>query len=134
MFRGCSTRSSCYDDMPHATLPDAGSWQAVARDLQDGRFDHPWSCASLRTALVHVPSDLTRSTISGAAAAACRDALGTLDPGDPPATVRALLGAPDRHPGCWLYSWPPTPASALVGARICFKDGRVSLVQRSVHG
>ena len=29
------------------------------------------------------------------------------------ATVRALLGAPDRRPGCWLYSWPPTPASAL---------------------
>lgn len=134
IFRGCRTRSSCYDDLPHTTLPDTSSWKAVVRDFQDGRLDRRWSCASLRAALAHLPHGLTRSTVSDTVAAACRDALGALDPGDSPAAVRALLGAPDRHPRCWLYSWPPTPASALVGARICFADGHVFLVQRSVHG
>lgn len=133
-IRRCRTRSSCYDDMPHTTLPDTSSWKAVARDFQDGRLDQPRSCGSLRATLAHLPHDLTASTIYDTAAAACRDALGALGAGDSPITVRALLGAPDRRPGCWLYSWPATPASALVGARICFKDGRVSLVQRSVHG
>ena len=133
-IRRCRTRSSCYDDMPHTTLPDTSSWKAVARDLQDGRLDQPRSCGSLRALLAHLSKGLIGSPIYDMAAAACRDALGALGAGDPPATVRALLGAPDRRPGCWLYSWPATPASALVGARICFKDGRVSLVQRSVHG
>ena len=133
-IRRCRTRSTCYDEMRHTTLPGRGSWQAVARDVQDGRLDQPWSCASLRTALRHLPNDLTRSKIYDMAAAACRDALGALEPGDPPETVVALLGTPDRRPGCWLYSWPPTRGSALVGARICFDDGRVSLIQRSVHG
>lgn len=120
--------------MPHTTLPDTGSWKAVARDFQDGRLDQPRSCGSLRAALPHLPQDLTASTIYDTAAAACRDALGALDPGDSSTTVRALLGVPDRRPACWLYSWPATRASALTGARICFDDGRVSLVQRSVHG
>lgn len=133
-IRGCRTRSACYDGMPHTTLPDTGRWTAVARDLQDGRLDQPWSCASLRATLAHVPNDLTGSTIYDTAAAACRDALGALEPDDSPATVRALLGAPNRRPACWLYSWPPTRASSLVGARICFDDGHASLVQRSVHG
>ena len=133
-IRGCRTRSACYGDLPHTTLPDTSSWKAVARDFEDGRLDQPRSCALLRATLAHLPHDLTHSTIYETTAAACRDALGALDPGDPPATVRALLGAPDRRPGCWLYSWPATPASALVGARICFNDGRVSLAQRSVHG
>jgi hypothetical protein len=104
----------------------------------DGRLDQAWSCALLRATVSHLPSDLDHSriieTLDEAAAAACRAALGALARGDSPKTVVALLGTPDRRPGCWLYFWPPTRGSALIGARICFDDGRVSLIQRSVHG
>jgi hypothetical protein len=111
----------------------------VIRDVYaDGRLDERWPCASLRATVSRLPDDLDYSklveTVTNAAAAACRGALGALARGDSPKTVAALLGTPDRRPGCWLYSWPPTSGSALVGARICFNDGRVSLVQRSVHG
>jgi hypothetical protein len=104
----------------------------------DGRLDQAWPCASLRATVSHLPVDADRSnvieTLDDAAAAACRAALGALARGDSSKTVTALLGTPDRRPGCWLYFWPLTRGSALIGARICFDDCRVSLIQRSVHG
>ena len=138
-IRRCASRSACYGDARHTTLAHGSDWKAVIGDVYgDGRLDQPWSCALLRPAVSHLPVDLDHSkiieTLDDAAAAACRAALGALARGDSPKTVLALLGTPDRRPGCWLYFWPPTRGSALVGARICFGDGRVSLIQRSVHG
>jgi hypothetical protein len=110
----------------------------IADVYADGRLDQPWSCALLRPAVSHLAGDLDHSkiieTLDDAAAAACRTALGALARSDSRKTVLALLGAPNRWPGCWLYYWPPARSSALIGARICFDDGRVSLIQRSVHG
>lgn len=138
-IRRCASRSACYAGAPHITLSDGSDWKAVIGDVYaDGRLDQAWSCALLRATVSHLPSDLDHSriieTLDEAAAAACRAALGALARGDSPKTVVALLGTPDRRPGCWLYFWPPTRGSALIGARICFDDGRVSLIQRSVHG
>lgn len=123
-----------------ASVPsERGAPRAVVNDVySDGRLDRSWSCATLRAAAKRLPHDMDRSDIVRkidiAAAAACRTALAVLSEGDSQAKVRSLLGKPDRQPRCWFYRWPPTSASSLVGARICFTDGRVSLVQRSLHG
>lgn len=121
------------------TASEQGDPKAVIKDLYaDGRFDHRWSCATLRATVKRLPHDQTHSdivqTVDNTTAATCRQALAAVARGDSRAMVRSLLGPPDRQPGCWLYQWPPTSTSSLVGARICFTHGRVSLVQRSVHG
>lgn len=124
----------------HRTVPsEHGDPVAVINDAYtDGRLDHRWSCGTLRATAKRLPHDMDRSDlvqkIDTATAATCRNALAAISRGNSPAEVRSLLGQPDRQPSCWLYRWPATNTSALVGARICFTHGRVSRIQRSVHG
>lgn len=53
------------------------------------------------------------------------------------ATKRDVLsqaGPPTRQgPRCWIYRWPSKPDSSIDGARLCFRAGRVSLVQTAMH-
>ena len=57
------------------------------------------------------------------------------------AQVRALAGNPQvAGPRCWLYRFvlndgtTQMNGSSIDGMRLCFTDGRVSLVQTAVHG
>lgn len=113
--------------------------KAVLRDAYDGRLDRSWSCGSLRAAVRRLPSSTpTYATlpaqVTAAAGRACDTALAHVAVGAPAREVRSALGRPDRSPRCLLYRWPPAPGSAVDGARICFASGRVSSLQRAVHG
>jgi hypothetical protein len=124
--------------------------RAVIQDGYDGHLDRDWSCGSLRAAYKRLPGDgvsLTLPVLVGRAAAeACDAALAGVHVRMTTASVRIALGRPDKAGRCWLFSWPPADAgqsvlvdpskrrSAVDGARACFDDGRVSLLQTAVHG
>ena len=115
-----------------AELVVSSDGKAVLQDVLDGRLDQRWSCGSLRRAADRLPSDLVYSTsvptIREAAGSRCREALAKVHSGMSWASVRSTLGRPDRTPPCWIYGWP-TARSSVGGARICFTDSRVALVQ-----
>jgi hypothetical protein len=112
--------------------------RAVLDDAYSGRLDRHWSCGSLRAAYRRLPSDPAAystipALIGDAAGKACDAALKSVHVGSKEHEVTASLGVPDRTPRCWLYRWPPG-AGAADGARICFANGRATIVQIAVHG
>jgi hypothetical protein len=124
--------------------------RAVIQDGYDGHLDRDWSCGSLRAAFKRLPHDSMSSTlpvlVGRAAAEACDAALAGVHEAMSTASIRMALGRPDKTGRCWLFSWPPADAgqsvlvdpskrrSAVDGARACFNEGRVSLLQTAVHG
>jgi hypothetical protein len=123
----------------HPKLADRADGKGVIRDAMDGRLDRNWSCSSLRAAVARLPDDMgalqrTPVMIEAAAGRACDAALAQVERGLTRAEVTALLGPPDRTPRCWFYSWPPDPASAVDGVRLCFAGDSVSFVQTAEHG
>jgi hypothetical protein len=124
--------------------------RTVIQDAYDGHLDRDWSCGSLRAAYKRLPKDGVSSTlpvvIARAVAEACDAALKSVHVRMTTASVRVALGSPDKAGRCWRFSWPPADAgqsvlddpskrrSAVDGARACFNDGRVSLLQTAVHG
>ena len=111
-----------------ADLVVSSDGKAVVQDALDGHLDQRWSCGSLRRAADRLPSDLGYSaivpTIGQAAGSTCREALAKVHRGMSRASVRSILGRPDRTPRCWIYGWPTEPKSSVAGARICFANGR----------
>jgi hypothetical protein len=121
-----------------------------ARSEYDGHLDRDWSCGSLRAAYKRLPKDGVSSTlpvvIAHAVAEACDAALKSVHVRMTTASVRVALGSPDKAGRCWRFTWPAADAgqsvlddpskrrSAVDGARACFNDGRVSLLQTAVHG
>lgn len=110
---------------------------AVFRDAQDGHLDRKWSCGSLLAALArYSPTALNFVGAQVAAGRTCDGALNKIKNGTRETAVRGSMGEPlsvnsSRGNGCWFYTWPSNLASPEAGwARICFKDGAVSLVQR----
>jgi hypothetical protein len=112
--------------------------RAVLSDAYDGKLDRNWSCGSLRAAYRRLPPDPpTYSAIPGligdAAGKACDAAIDHVRVGVKEHDVAVALGMPDRTPRCWLYRWPPG-TGGLDGARVCFANGRATIVQFAVHG
>jgi hypothetical protein len=124
--------------------------RGVIQDAYDGHLDRDWSCGSLRAAYERLPSDGVSLTLPGAvgraAAEACDAALARVHVQMTSARVRIALGRPDWAGRCWAFTWPPADAGQAVlvkpskrrspvdGARACFTNGRVSLLQTAVHG
>jgi hypothetical protein len=102
----------------------------------DVKDDH--ACAAILIATEHLPSSppvysTVRGDLDRAAARWCapHGSLGDLRPGMSDADVAAIAGRPrTAHPRCWLY--PATRDHD--GRRVCFTNGRVTTLQRSVHG
>lgn len=142
---GCG---SSHSHLEKLAVSDDG--RAVVQDAYDGHLDRDWSCGSLRAAYKRLPKDGVSLTlpvfIARAAAEACDAALKSVHVRMTAASVRVALGRPDRAGRCWLFSWPPADAgqsvlvdpskrrSGVDGARACFNDGRVSLLQTAMHG
>lgn len=115
------------------------TWRGVLQDVYDGRLDRVWPCGALRTAIAHLPVDgpmysKIPAQLARAAAAACGAQLESVAVGAPRAAVDEALGRPDvGGPRCHVWRWDPE-SGALDGARICFADGRATLVQTALHG
>jgi len=112
---------------------------SVVSDANDGHLDRKWSCGSLRAAVARFsPAVLQAVGAQAAAGRACDRSIERLKVGATSSTVRETMGAPmiidSRRLGrCWFYTWPRSLALTDAGsARICFRSGKVSLVQR-VH-
>ena len=68
------------------------------------------------------------------ASASCVTALAGLHAGSPRIAATEALGAPSSGGArCSVWRWPPA-TGAIDGARICFADGRATLVQTAQHG
>jgi len=113
----------------------------VLADVQDGRLDKSWSCGSLMAARARFsPTALRSAGVPSATAKACDHAILAVHRGMTEKEVIDSLGTPQVSGGsklgkaCWFFSWSPAPVSPIDGARICFKGGKVRLVQRSLHG
>jgi len=122
-------------------------WLAVLNDwLDDTRIEHSHSCGAVVEAVAQVsaqahskaphPSLAYRQAFAAFdhyAATVCprHGQLGKIKLGMTDGEVAAVAGMP-RTPrlSCWLY--PVTRAHD--GRRVCFTNGRVSLVQLSKHG
>jgi hypothetical protein len=115
------------------------TWRGVLHDVYDGRLDRVWPCAALRTAIAHLPVDPPMfSKIPGqlarAAAPACAAQLAGIATGAPRFAVEEALGPVDAgglH--CPVWRWDPE-GGAVDGARVCFANGRATLVQTALHG
>ena len=113
-------------------------WKAVLNDwFDDGRIEGRYSCAAIVIATSHLPAD--QMTYGDALQVLERyTATVCIRPGDfdvihvgmTDTDIAALSGAPQLPAyGCWYY--PVT--NKREGLRVCFKNGRASLVQRVVH-
>lgn len=115
------------------------TWHGVLRDSFDGNLDRVYPCGVLRAAIGHLPtSPPTYSTLPAvlgrAASAACSAALAGLPRGAPRFGVLAALGRPTRvGPRCAVWLWAPYER-AVDGVRVCFAQGRATLVQTALHG
>jgi hypothetical protein len=113
-------------------------WKAVLNDwYDDGRIEGSYSCGAAVIAASHLPPDPVaysdvQQVVDGYARKAC------VRPGDLEAVrvgmadsdVAAFAGAPRLPPvSCWYY--PVTIKRN--GLRVCFKDGRASIVQAALH-
>ena len=115
------------------------SWRGVLRDVYDGRLDRVWSCGALRTAIAHLPADgpmysAIPGVLARAAAPMCTAQLAGIPRGAPRFAVDEAFGTPSfGGPRCPVWRWAPESGS-VDGARICFANGRATLVQTAVHG
>lgn len=99
----------------------------VYRDVSDDRLDRVWPCAALRAAIAH--QQLARAT-----ARVCDAQVAEIARGAPRFAVEDGLGPPSSGgPRCPVWRWDPAGGS-IDGARICFTNGRATLIQRAVHG
>jgi hypothetical protein len=122
----------------HAKLAVSPDGRAVLNDAYSGELTRNWSCGSLRAAYRRIsPDPPAYSTIpkliGDAAGKACDAAFTTVHVGAKEHDVTTALGVPDRTPRCWIYRWPPGTGGAD-GARICFANGRATVVETAVHG
>jgi hypothetical protein len=116
----------------------ASDWKAVLNDwYDDGRIEGRYSCAATVIASSQLPADPgaysdVEHVLEQYARKVC------VRPGDLKAVrlgmadsdVAAVAGAPRLPPvGCWYY--PVTLKRS--GLRVCFKDGRASIVQVALH-
>lgn len=114
------------------------TWRGVLQDVYDGTLDRVWGCGALRTAIAHLPQDppiysAIPGALARAAAPACDLQVGEIAVGAPRAAVDEALGAPDSGgPRCPVWRWQPESGSTD-GARICFANGRATLVQNALH-
>ena len=125
---------------PQPVVP-VREWHAVINDWEDnGRITQPHSCGSVVVAVGALTRFSSPATFTDVVHALDRYAgtvcthhpqLDRIEVGMTNGQVAAIAGMP-RTPGpnCWLY--PVT--SRHDGRRVCFTNGRATLVQISVHG
>jgi hypothetical protein len=115
------------------------SWRGVLRDVYDGRLDRAWSCGALRTAISHLPVDgpmysAIPELLARAAAPVCTAQIAGIPRGAPRFAVDEAFGEPSAGgPRCPVWRWAPE-SGAVDGVRVCFANGRATLVQTAVHG
>ena len=136
LLAGCGTSHA----LPARRAPvGPREWRAVLEDwYAHGEVTDGHACAAIVIATEHLPSSppaysTVREDLDRAAAWQCaaRGRLDDLRPGMSDADVAAIAGRPrTAYPGCWLY--PVTRDHD--GRRVCFTRGRVTTLQRSVHG
>lgn len=135
---GCASSPAA---QPDGHVIKGAEWRAVVDDwVADGHLDHRHSCGAVIVALARLRSLSYPASYVRAALDLDRYA-GTVCPrhgridkivvGMTDGAVANLAGMP-RTPrlNCWLYAVTRTHT----GRRVCFTNGRVSLVQISVHG
>jgi hypothetical protein len=116
----------------------ARQWKALFNDWYvDGRIDRHYSCAVAVIATSHLPADPpiysdATQTFEKYTAKVCHPGdLRAVHVGMTDTDVAAVAGAPQLPAyGCWQY--PVTRRYA--GLRVCFKNGRATLVQQAIHG
>jgi hypothetical protein len=112
-------------------------WKAVLEDWYVGGLDHRHSCGAVVVAISHLPVDgpvysTVFDDLRRYAGKVCpkEPAFGALRRGMTDRDVAAVAGMPEEPAfGCWLY--PVTRRHT--GRRVCFRRGRVSVLQVSVH-
>jgi hypothetical protein len=108
--------------------------------LDNDRFDTGHSCGALVDAIGHLEAFPSPPSIDAAAHAIRRYGrrvcthtphVGRIAVGMSDTAVAAIAGMPNTVlPRCWLY----TVTSTHEGRRVCFANGRVVRIWRSVHG